>query len=237
MTQDIIDKVLDELGDIKYKGHICLNWMNEPLEDIEHLLGMISKIRKKLPAAKIHFSTNGDFLTGKLCRELASAGLSELIVSLHLPNPRQWHPDAAERRFDSISKRMGLKMHIKTIEKHKSFFQVFLCYDKMVIRMFCLDYLKIGTTRAASVSTVSIENYIRKNLCLRPLTTFNISYDGTVYPCCDFYHGLLEHKKYIVGNVLEKSVFNLYADELIHIFIENSLKFGKKKMPCTSCRS
>jgi radical SAM protein with 4Fe4S-binding SPASM domain len=241
MTQEIMDKVLDELESIKYKGRMCLHLFNEPLEDVGHLLGMIDKIRRKLPRAKIYFSTNGDFLSSKLYEELALHGLDELTISLHPTDALQWNIDDVKRRFDSILNRIGIKTtyknHIKSMEINETYFQTFLRHNGMIVKLFCLDYLKIGSDRAASVSTVSTENYIRKNVCLQPLTTFNISYDGTVYPCCNFYHGLMEHRKYIVGNVNENSIFDLYTDELMLMFIKQSLKFGKKKMPCTSCRS
>ncbi|MDR1481572.1 MAG: methyltransferase domain-containing protein [Synergistaceae bacterium] len=237
MSNNVLNIVLDQLCSIRFKRRVCLNWINEPLEDSAHLLSMIVTIKERLPESKLYLSTNGDFLTSDLLERLEAKGLSYLIISLHLNEPQKWDVTETKRYFDVFLKRLGLEEKRIILTTKRYFFQAMLKYKKLSIKFFSLDYLQIGTTRASSVNTVSIGKYIREQSCTRPLTDFYVSYDGSVYPCCDFYHGFMAHENYRIGNVLEESIFYLHTNEFMSKFTKNSLKAGQKEWPCTSCRT
>lgn len=62
MTDELFNKIIDELSEIKYEGRIALFSNNEPLLD-EKIIERNGYARRKLPRAFLHMWTNGTLLT------------------------------------------------------------------------------------------------------------------------------------------------------------------------------
>ncbi|MDP8217620.1 MAG: SPASM domain-containing protein [Candidatus Theseobacter exili] len=77
---DSYKKVIDELASIKFAGRISPHFYGEPLLD-ERIIEFVKYARKKCKHASITFSTNGDFLTEYILRELIISGVDRLNVS------------------------------------------------------------------------------------------------------------------------------------------------------------
>lgn len=78
-TQDIIS-ILEQLGEIKYKGRITFHRFNEPLTD-DRLISFIIEARRHCPKARINLASNGLSLTQEYYDKLKYAGLNEIIVT------------------------------------------------------------------------------------------------------------------------------------------------------------
>jgi len=85
MSEELFDKIVKELKDLRFKGEICLNSYGEPLLD-KRLTEFVKKIKTQI-SAKIIISTNGDFLTPEKFRELVLAGISTFHMSQHDEEP------------------------------------------------------------------------------------------------------------------------------------------------------
>ena len=80
MPDEMFDKIISELRDIKFKGSIHFFINNEPLLD-PRLADMVRKAKTEVPSAKTEVQTNGLKLNVKNGRELLSAGLDVLYIN------------------------------------------------------------------------------------------------------------------------------------------------------------
>lgn len=78
MSEELFDKIIQQLADINYSGKLALFSNNEPFLDADILLRH-KYARKKLPNARMHLFTNGTLLTIERFQELMLY-LDELII-------------------------------------------------------------------------------------------------------------------------------------------------------------
>jgi len=95
MEEQDYEKILNELGCIKYIGRIALHFFNEPLADNNVVL-KVRKAHKLVPGATIAINSNGDYLNNKLLAQLKEAGLNRLYVTAYADN--------ALKRLNNISR-------------------------------------------------------------------------------------------------------------------------------------
>lgn len=93
MPDEVLTRVLAELGRIDYSGRISYHFYNEPLlrKDLELV---IARCAREVPNAKQILFTNGDYLTDKRHASLLEAGVQLFVVTshsgkVHPPRPRQ----------------------------------------------------------------------------------------------------------------------------------------------------
>jgi hypothetical protein len=235
LNAEIFSKLISDLKRIDYSESVCLNLYNEPMADREVLVSRIREIRANLPNARIYFSTNGDFLTVDYLRELVDAGLSELYVSIHAPAGKPYDDAYAITRFTELSRRIDKPIKIdtvrigETIQGHARQFGI-------MINVFATNYYSLGSNRGESVS-LEAHDFLRTSPCDRPFHDVTISYDGTLFPCCQMFVDSKQHKeRYSVGSILDyDTIFEAYASEQMAGWRSSLLTFGPKESPCASC--
>ena len=93
MDTALFEKIIDELGDLKFNKRVSLYLFGEPLLD-ERIIDFIKYVRLKAPQALPRLSSNGDYLTRDMCAELRRAGLNDLLVTNYdeedKPDLRAW---------------------------------------------------------------------------------------------------------------------------------------------------
>jgi len=85
MSDELFNKIINELKELHFKGDVSLSSYGEPLLD-KRLAGFTKRIKREL-GSKIIINTNGDFLTIDKFRELVSAGIDTIVVSQHDKEP------------------------------------------------------------------------------------------------------------------------------------------------------
>ena len=89
-----------------------------------------------------------------------------------------------------------------------------------------------------------LPNYLWKNNmelrtipCAEPTYYLNISYDGSVMPCCHMRPDNPNHKEYILGNIKEQSIIDIYYSEKAQQFREQVRTRDNNKLPepCKRC--
>ncbi|WP_413701362.1 SPASM domain-containing protein [Psychromonas sp. KJ10-10] len=85
------------------------------------------------------------------------------------------------------------------------------------------------------VSVPELSTTMRTNPCVRPIREFSISYDGSVYPCCQFFTDDSESHKYRIGKLEATdsskriNIFDIYASKLMSQWRKDLLPFSLKK--------
>ncbi len=85
MEEQDYEKILNDLGCIKYTGRIALHFFNEPLED-KKVVSKVCKAHDLVPGATIAINSNGDYLNNELLAQLKEAGLNSLYVTAYSDN-------------------------------------------------------------------------------------------------------------------------------------------------------
>ena len=97
MGEGLFRKIIDELGEIGFRGKIHPHFYGEPLLD-ERLPEFIGYARTVLPKSQIVIWTNGDLLTKKLLEELVMKGVDRFIVSRYNENGQLSELGPAQRK-------------------------------------------------------------------------------------------------------------------------------------------
>jgi len=82
MDKKLFMKIIRELKDLRYSGHIYPHFYGEPLLD-RRLPELIKYTRSNLKNCWIRIYTNGDFLTKSLFEKLVANGVNEFYVTGH----------------------------------------------------------------------------------------------------------------------------------------------------------
>jgi len=86
MTKECHNKVIDELADMNYEGHIAYYINNEPLLD-KRLSSFMAYLKSKnLNLRHVRIQTNGILLTKEMGEELFRNGLTWLIINDYSKN-------------------------------------------------------------------------------------------------------------------------------------------------------
>lgn len=236
MDNILFEKILYELKSISYKNNICLNIYNEPLFFYDDLIGKISKIRTILPKVTIFFSTNGDLLTHERLDELEKIGLDKIIITQHPKNAFEWKTKQVKQDIQNIAEKLKIQCGEWQIAPNCGV-HFFAMMGNMSIEIFSLNFLQVGNDRGGVLSTVEIpDDFQRASPCQRVLHDFTISFDGSVYPCCQFFHGLPQTQRYYVGNVAQNSIFDIFFNQKMCAFRKMASSSIPKGSPCSTCR-
>lgn len=73
--------------------------------------------------------------------------------------------------------------------------------------------------------------------CAEPTYYLNISYDGSVMPCCHMRPDNPEHQQYILGNIKDQSIIEIYYSEKAQNFREQVRTRNNNNLPepCKRC--
>jgi radical SAM protein with 4Fe4S-binding SPASM domain len=236
LPEEIFNRVVSDLARIDYENGICLNLYNEPSADRDLLLSRIKAIRAAMPASRIYFSTNGDYLNLEYLQEMVEAGLSELYITLHTPKGKPYSDTYAIHRLTEISARLRKSVKITAFAPNQTL-QGDISLFGIELHVFATNYDIFGSDRAGSVESLTVQATQRVAPCDRPFEDFTISYDGTVFPCCQMFVDNEAHKaRFSIGNVMDyPSIFDIYASKAMASWRISLLKYGPKASPCDTC--
>lgn len=236
MTDKLFNKILAELASINYSSTIVFNLYNEPLVD-QHIYLRIQSVREHLPHSFLMFNSNGDYVNSDRLNQLSELGLNALFVTLHPAGNKPYQLAERLQAFQKFFQKIGVDISRYEISAPlvNGPLESNIDWKGMRLRVMANDWSKYGNSRAGSVSFLNAAT-IRTLPCARPLREFTISYDGRVFPCCQFFPDSLENQKYIVDSVLSKSVFEIYASHALAKWRKSLFTFGNKASPCDSCR-
>jgi len=233
ISPDHFKKVVDDLIEIDYANHICLNLYNEPMAD-PFLFTAIEQLRDAVPKASLWFNTNGDYANKETLDRLAEAGLKRLVVTLHVEKTKTYDDLQQLSRFTQFAARTGFNL---TFERYKPGYAITVAgrHRGIVIKVKSANYAVMGENRAGLMEDIPVAAK-RNAPCDRPLGDFTVSWNGNVYPCRQFFSGLEGSDPYMVRNIGEAdSIYQLYTSSLMSSFRTDLLGYGPKQKPCDTC--
>ncbi len=229
----MLDRVFDELGSIDYQRQICVARYSEPLTNKQYLYERLAAARVRAPRAVLAITTNTDYLTATVLKQLRDVGLNTMYMSLYLRDNERWSLELARTYSNRLAKKLGVR--ILTQRETPVSVQCTYEYAGVELSSTCHNWDEYGIDRGGLIQIYSQQG--RLGPCRDPFQTFVIDYNGTVTPCCCVRSDLAEHSKFLMGDLSsgETSIFDVYAGRLA-AWRRGVVSFGKKSSPCSSCR-
>jgi len=230
MDKEIFLKILQELKSIDYNQSISLNLYNEPLAS-DNIYERISQVREYLPHAYIIFNSNGDYVNKEVLQRLSDCGLNALSISLHA-NKEYRDKDRQKAIFRFFTK-IQLDYEVTNFAENKNITVIKKIHDSFELKVMTNNWSEYGNDRAGSAIVNFKSNRIHP--CMKPIREFTISCDGVVVPCCNFFPDSQIARKYNVGNIVDRTLFQLYNSEIMIFFRRGLFSFSDKFEPCNHC--
>lgn len=233
MQEELFLKILNELKDINYSNGIRLHRYNEPLYDMELLLKRIKQVKKYLPNCKIQINTNGDYLNLEYLNNLKEAGIDSLLINYyynHLDKNIEFNLPQIKSNMNKLMQKLELDYNIaqesdNSIIIKSKYYNIDITYSSINMDI-------LGCDRGG---VIDVESKIRTAPCFHPNMQVSIDYDGIYTLCCNIRSDIVEHKNYLIGNVENNSLFELFTSNKIIEFRKRLLRENKKFGACEYC--
>lgn len=236
MDENLFLNVLSQLQEIDYSNEIYPFLYNEPLADKKLILKRIRQIKEYIPKSKIIIATNGDYLNREYLEDLEANGLD----FMHITHYYNGQDKNIKYDLDNIVKpgmmKLVNKLNVDYEEEkiNEGYYLLKMKYKSLNFRYVAINWEEFGCDRGGTINGVT---YLSERVqpCFVPIYKLAIDYDGSFSLCCNIRADIKQHEKYIIGNIKEKSIFDLYMDEKMINFRRDLLLNKPKTGPCAHC--
>jgi len=235
MSEEIFEKIISELREIRYEKRITLNLYNEPLLE-EGLEERIRSLKVGLPFSHVSLSSNGDRLTRLRLKSLRDAGLDQICITFH-PLPGEILTESMlKKRFSKLAGKLSLPPTPEPDFTKKGAKEAMVSYSLPGVDVIVQwqNWNIIGTTRGGFLSDHREMRYERNAPCAKPFREFTIYYDGSVQPCCEIFRDN-KISGLEIGNIAEESIYDLYSSSRLSLFRRSVFSHGPKTGVCKTC--
>jgi radical SAM superfamily enzyme YgiQ (UPF0313 family) len=234
MSEDVYGKILQNLGEISYRGKISYSRYNEPLAH-ETIFMRLRQAREKLPGALLHLNTNGDYLSKDVLQRLYESGLRSLNLQLYFSDKGGYSDESAVKTLISRIEKLGLR-NCYVHSEPGEWLEYELFFRDMVIRAYARNFEKNGVNRGGILETMG-NGEIRESPCLEPFFHLYIDYNGSVVPCCNIRSDYAGHNEMVLGNLADvgHDIFSIFASERAVSVRRELIGFGSKQGSCRFC--
>ena len=233
LEEEMYLKVLKELAEINYSYEMSFHRYNEPLANKELILKRIGQAREYLPNSCLVVFTNGDYLTKYYLDNLCLAGLNKMIISCYLDNNEDYDVEnIVKPKMNKLLEKLSLDY--EEITNNNCMYEVSIKYDNMHVVYRTQNFKEgVGSDRGGLLNNNN--TYVRSTQCLLPFTDFNVDFNGNVMPCCNLRSDAKEHKNYILGNIKDNTIFEIFTNKKSSN-LRSSLGINGDKMgACQNC--
>ena len=207
MQLSLIDKLCNELKEIKYKGSVVLCGYGEPMLHKE-----VNIICKKLSEVSfVEVVTNGDTLNPKVIKNLYANNVNKLLISMY----------DGEHQIEKFNK-MILKAEVPK--------------DFVILRDRWYDSskdygLKL-TNRTGTINIGEQEKIGTFTKCFYPSYQFLIDWNGDVFLCPQDWQ-----RRVTMGNMMQEHIFDIWDGKIMNKYRNDLIKGKRVNSPCTSCNA
>lgn len=207
MDLSLAELIATQLESVGFKGIVNISGTGEATLT-KHLVGIVKMFSDK--GIHIEIVTNGDKLKSKLIKDLYSAGLRQLVISMY-DGPEQIE------YFNNLFDECGIDEDLYTLRDR--------WYDEDV------DYGLLYTNRAGSMGEKLTS--MEQRPCYYTHYALYIDYNGDILLCCqDMYN-----RTVIFDNVNDKPIFDIWKDKKLMEFREKLVVGDRSKSPCNNCNA
>jgi radical SAM protein with 4Fe4S-binding SPASM domain len=211
-SNDLHDKLCDELANFDFSGIFAYCGFNEPLIK-KDIYRDIQYARKKLPKSKIEIVTNGDVLNEDKLKRLYDAGLTTILISVY-------DGGDAEKKFYDMCENLNLSKEAYIIRNR---------YKEAQEDFGLTLSNRAGNLENASFKVYSLKEALKKP-CTYPSYMFFVDYNGDVLMCSHDWG-----KKLILGNLNKNSFVEIWKGKK-SMFARNKLNNSDRHFsPCNKC--
>ncbi len=207
MSRSLIDKLTLELKQIKYRGAVTLCGYGEPLlhKDILYIVNKLSE------ASAVEIVTNGDVLTSKVLKNLYSANVSRVLVSMY---------DGPEQ----------IEKFKKIIQNSKVPSDLIILRDRWYTKNDNFGVKLTNRTGTIKVGKqVSNSTYTK---CYYPSYQFLIDWNGDIFLCPQDWQ-----RRVTMGNMMQDSIINIWTGKILSKYRKELLKGKRNLSPCNTCNA
>ncbi len=212
ISQDLVEKLSNELKEYNYKGIFLFSGFVEPLLD-KNIFNLISVVKDRLPEAKIEIVTNGDVLNESRAKKLFESGLSTLLISIY----------DGKKEADNMEQ-MLIKANIPQ-EKFKIRHRYLTENEDFGITLSN----RSGMMENAEYKIPSLKEPLKKP-CYYPHYTFFMDYTGEVLVCSHDWG-----KKLVVGNMKKQRFIDIWLGKKFNFARKKLLNSDRNFSPCNKC--
>jgi radical SAM protein with 4Fe4S-binding SPASM domain len=213
----LIEKILDELEEIRYPNRFSLYNNNEPFLD-GRIFDIVRLAREKLPGAYLELKSNGILLTTEKVLKIFNAGLDMLYINYYSFNGNFG---------ENIVK---IKKDLKGMRRFKGHLEGNLYFSRIKISLRNAGQI-LGTRAGTSPNKKKCASKYLNAMCLRPFEMMTISPNGEVSVCSeDFRYSLVK------GNVHSDSLMKIWSSDAWND-LRYCLLLGRRTyaQPCSVC--
>ncbi len=207
MQLSLIDKLCNELREMKYKGSVVLCGYGEPMLHKE-----VNIICKKLSEVSfVEVVTNGDTLSPKVIKNLYANNVNKLLISMY----------DGEHQIEKFNKM------IEKAEVPKDF--VILrdrWYDSSK------DYGLKLTNRTGTINIGEQEKVGTFTKCFYPSYQFLIDWNGDIFLCPQDWQ-----RRVTMGNMMQEHIFDIWDGKIMNKYRKDLINGKRINSPCTSCNA
>ena len=212
ISQDLVEKLSNELKEYNYKGIFLFSGFVEPLLD-KNIFNLISVVKDRLPEAKIEIVTNGDVLNENRAKKLFESGLSTLLISIY----------DGKKEADNMEQ-MLIRANIPQ-EKFKIRHRYLTENEDFGITLSN----RSGMMENAEYKIPSLKEPLKKP-CYYPHYTFFMDYTGEVLVCSHDWG-----KKLVVGNMKKQRFIDIWLGKKFNFARKKLLNSDRNFSPCNKC--
>ncbi len=236
--ESVFLKLMQNLSEIEYEGSLNFHRFNETLADKELILTRLSQARAHLPKANLGIFTNGDYLTREYLDELRDAGMNNMLMSYYLKeNERFDIENVIKPAMQRMAKKLKLSYDgglIKTSDREE--YAITFDYEGAHIIYRCWNPETSGGDRGGVIESIkSREKQVRSCGCYFPLASIYVDYNCLAMPCCNLRSDVGAHKDFILGDVREQDLFELFSNDKYIAMRKMLTPNTPKSGPCASC--
>lgn len=219
MDEGTYIRIINDLKRHRFSGTISYSRYNEPMADPDLLKSRVSLAKEQIPNVKLVTNTNGDFLTKE---NLTGLAIDELTIMDY---------DCIDSS-NALKKLINIGASIKKIRDKLIYAEL-----KEIKILYYLNWPRHANVEDRGGSLKQYSQEKREKPCYEPIHFIGIDYNGNVMPCCHMRSDNPEHGEYILGNLKDNSIYEIYNSERAKKIREAAAK-GKFNFlkPCRFCQ-
>jgi radical SAM protein with 4Fe4S-binding SPASM domain len=235
MPEEMFKKILSELKAFDFAGQVKLQRYNEPLAN-DIIFDRVAQTREALPHADLSFHTNGDYVTIAKLEKLEKAGLNEVFVSLYpdYDKDKDRIKEAGHDLCHAFLKRVGITHAVEAQTGDHPLGRYVFDIGRLKITAFAFNLMESGNDRGGTLKDLSIK--VRRSPCESPFSRLYVDWTGDVFPCCNLRTDVPEHKDYVMGNVKQESLMDIFFSKTGNFMRRELAIVSDKSGVCSSCK-